>query len=168
MGKVLLMASSNAGYIPAEALNGIVGLVSQGHELIMVDNKTNSNLWHMTLSRLGIISKVTIYNVGNILYNKFDAKEKVFVTTYDADTKTAKIVDNETGTEEVVESGVELEDFIASKEFTEFKIKKLIKDCDIAICVWDGENKTVFKYIQLLGIHNKPCYSYLVKQWRKQ
>ena len=162
MGKILLMASSNAGYVPAEALQGIANLVAQGHELIMVDNKTNSNLWHMTLSRMGIINKTTIYNVGNILYNKFDAKEKVFSTVYDDATRTAAIIDNETGNEELVETNIELEDFIASKEFTEFKIKKLIKDCDIAICIWDGENKTVFRYIQLLGIHNKPCYSYKV------
>lgn len=162
MGKILLMASSNAGYVPADALQAIANLTAQGHELIMVDNKTNSNLWHMTLSRMGIINKTTIYNVGNILYNKFDAKEKVFETVYDADTKTAAIIDKENNTEELVETNIELEDFIASKEFTEFKIKKLIKDCDIAICIWDGENKTVFRYIQLLGIHNKPCYSYRV------
>jgi len=40
-------------------------------------------------------------------------------------------------------------------DFSAIKIQQLVDDCDAAICVWNGENKTTFERITKLKVRNK-------------
>jgi hypothetical protein len=137
------------------------GLLNQGHEFILADGRGADSAFHLSLSRIGALDHTTLYVMNNTYNNKFDIKEKVLNTVVDTAFKKALIVDKETGNTLQVIDGIEKpEDLVGNQEYSEARDKILMRDCAIAICAWDQNSKREFRRIQLLGIKNKPCYTY--------
>lgn len=42
------------------------------------------------------------------------------------------------------------------------KIRQMVMDCDVAVCIWDKNVKSTFNIINLLKIYNKETYIYAV------
>lgn len=161
MAKIYLFGNTNLNIIPHEMEQGIAKLAAEGHEFIIGDAKGTDSSLHIILSRLGVISNVTIYGMDRTRNNRYKAKERIFNVSFDDEAKTASIFDK--NTEEVLltmDNVAEAEDISGDRRYYEFKDKLMVDECAIAMCLWDGESKREFHIIQLLGMRNKPCYVY--------
>ena len=160
MAKIYLFGSSSISSV-AGLENILLGLLQQGHEFIVADGKGADSAYHISLSRIGASDKTTVYAMNNAYNNKYKFKERLFGTVVDVANKQANIIDKETNVVlKTIDGIVEPEDLEGNQELVEFKDKFMMDECAIAICAWDGESKREFKRIQLLGIKNKPCYTY--------
>jgi len=166
MAKILLVGAPGIAGVPNEVIEWLRAYGVQGHEFILGDTKTGDAKFHRTLSSLGLIDKSTIYTMNTVVENPYDLPIKKFNTLYDADTKQVLIEEDgnpdDTG---YVISGVEKEmDIEHNREWYEFRDKRLINDCVMAILVLNtGEQtKRVQSMIMGLNIRNKPCYTFMI------
>lgn len=160
MAKVYLFGSAS--------LNSVAGLESilqslmeQGHEFIVADGRGADSAFHLSLSRIGALDKTTLYIMNRTFNNKYDLKTRVIKTSIDAEKKEAYLLDGNTneviGTIEGIE---QIEDLDGNQQYSEFRDRLMMDECAIGICAWAGDSKREFKRIQLMGIKNKPCYTY--------
>lgn len=167
MAKILLFGSSSITGVPQEQLNWIYAYTQQGHEFIVGDKKGADVAFHKALSSCGAISKSTIYSMGAPRNNLYEIKSCIFDTFYDADAKQVTIAKrgntqgeiDESFTPFIIDDVAQEIDIPGNRQYYEFLDRKMIDDCDMAICLWDGEGKGIMHCIQLLNIKNKPCYT---------
>lgn len=160
MAKIYLFGSASLGSV-AGLENVLLQLYQQGHEFIVGDGKGADSAFQISLSRIGAADKATVYAMNYAYNNRYKLPEKIFNTMIDTSTKQANIVDKSTNQVVKVIDGIENpEDLDGNQEYIEFKDKFMMDECAIAICAWDGDSKREFRRIQLLGIKNKPCYTY--------
>ena len=161
MAKILLFGSSTIFGVPNEVLSWLEQYVAQGHEFIVGDCKGSEAAFHKALSSVGA-DKVTIYSMGAPRNNNFRFPSKQFDTHYNEDTKQATLTCE--GQQVYTIAGVEKEmDIPYTREWYEFKDKQMIQDCHMAIGLYDGKSKGTLHMIQLLGIYNKPCYTFTIE-----
>lgn len=162
MGKIFLFGSYDVYGVPSEVLAWLSEYTNQGHEFIVGDNKGADTAFHKALSSVGA-SKVTIYAMGSARNNLYDFPVKNFLTSYDEGQKQAVITASDNSMEPFIIEDVEKEqDVQFNRQWYEFKDRRMIDDCDIAIGLWNGESKTALHIIQLLNIHNKSVYTFTV------
>lgn len=163
MAKIMLFGSGGIAGIPQDVMIWLKEYTTQGHEFIVGDKKGCDSAFHKALSSVGA-TNVTIYCMDSPKNNTYEHPAKCFTTYYDESKQEVTIQSNDNTTEPYIISGVEKEmDIPNNREWYEFRDKQLIRDCDIAIGIWDGENKTTTHIAQLLGIYNKPCYMFTVQ-----
>lgn len=166
MAKIMLFGTTKVSVVPYELEQGLAKLAAEGHEFIIGDSNGAETSIQMSLSRIGAINQTTIYAMDRVRSNKFKAKERIFKVAYDEESKTASIFD--ANTEEVLETLDNVEQVIdipGDKRYYEFRDRLMVDECAIAMCLWNGDVskcKREFHIIQLLGIHNKPCYTYKI------
>lgn len=159
MAKILIFGTSSIGGVPEEIVGWLRVYLSQGHEFIVGDKKGLDCALHRALSSVGAIDKSTIYCMDKPNNNLYDLKTKCFKTYYDETNKRVIITDESQDAEEFVIEDVEKEmDIPLNRQWYEYRDRQMIDDCDMAICLYGGENKTVMHMIQLLNIKNKPCH----------
>jgi hypothetical protein len=162
MARILLFGAYNINYVPGEVVGWLQEYSRQGHEFITGDGKILDEAFHKTLSSIGA-TNVTIYAMDNARNNLFEFRVKKFLTSFNSESKTVAISASDDSMLPYVICDVEKEqDIPLNREWYEFRDKQLIRDCDMAICIYDGENKTAAHMIQLLNIYNKPCYTFNV------
>lgn len=162
MGKIFLFGSYDVYGVPSDVLTWLQEYVKQGHEFIVGDGKGADAAFHKALSSIGA-DKVTIYAMDYARNNVYDFPVKSFLTSFNKEAKQVEIYAADNSTEPFIIDGVEKEQDIAlNRQWYEFRDRKLISDCDIAIGLWNGESKTALHIIQLLNIYNKPVYTFTV------
>ena len=164
MHRVFLFGSRDVYGIPDVVVQHLENILKETNgevEFIVGDAPGIDASFHKALSSVGAASKTTIYCMDYPRNNKYDLKTKLFVSTYDADTKEVSI--GAEGEEPVIISNVEKPDDLKyNREFYEFKDKKMRNDCTFAICIWDGKSKGTFTNINVLKAQNKYVYVYRV------
>lgn len=163
MGNILLFGTTAPiPCIPYTIMSWLTEYNKGGHKFIVGDRKGVDTAFHRALSSIGAIDNTTMYIMGNTYNNTYDIKEKKFITEYDSEKQEVIISgqDNDGNEQEFMTicGVVKQEDIAITRDWYEFCDRQMIKDCDLAICIYDNENKTTFKMIQLLNIMNKPCY----------
>lgn len=162
MAKIMLFGSSTIFGVPQETMGWLQEYIKQGHEFIVGDCKGSDAAFHKALSSLGA-NKVTIYAMDSARNNVYDYPVKSFLTSYNEDNKEVEITASDNSIEPVVIENVEkVIDIPHNRQWYEFKDRQMIKDCDIAIGLWDGESKGTMHVIQLMNIYNKPCYTFTI------
>lgn len=167
MAKIMLFGSASITGVPAEVVGWLQEYTKQGHEFIVGDNKGADVAFHKALSSVGAVDNTTIYSMGYPKNNLYEIKAKIFDTYYDSESKRVDIVlrgsaegevdpSFETFVIEDVKNEIDIQN---TRQWYEFKDKQMINDCDMAICLWDGESKGTFHCIQLLSIKDKMCYT---------
>lgn len=158
MGTIYLFGSNTVFGIPAEIVGWLRAYVEQGHSFILGDKKGVDESFHRALSSVGA-HNVTIYSMGDVKNNKYGFNVKKYNTFFDEEEKKAYIVadDNEEETFEINNIAQEI-DIPVNRNWREFKERQMVKDCDMAICIWDGETKNTLETVKLLGIYDKPCH----------
>lgn len=163
MANIMLFGSSSISAIPQQVVDWIYTYINQGHTFIVGDRKGLDTLLHKYLSSLGA-PNVQIYCMDNARNNVYDFPVKKFLTSYDEENKQVEVYAEDGSIESLVIDGIEkVSDISLNRQWYEFRDRQMIKDCDIAICLWDGETKTTTQIVQLLNINNKPCYTFTVK-----
>lgn len=177
MAKILLFGSNSIRVLPNEITDWLREYNKQNQEFIIRANECGK-VFAKELSALGVPKeKVAIYSM-NTIYSRdfFNYPIKQFITEYDETNKKVIIselenkdfpnvnyANGEVNEEEFIITGVEKQmDIPYKKKWMEFKDTRLIKDCAMAICVWDTVSKTENRMIQKLNIYNKPCYTFTV------
>lgn len=134
--KVFLFGSMSLGVVPQvveRQLNDIIEQTNGDVEFIVGDAHGMDSAFHLVLSRIGARGKTKVYGVNTIRNNRFDLST-------------------------IVVDGGEL----AGREMYELRDKELVKECDFAICVWDGESRGTLSNINSLKARNKPVYVYRI------
>lgn len=164
MANILLFGSHELFALPAEISTWVQQYSSQGHTFIVGDRKGADSTFHRLLSSIGAQS-VVIYSMDSAKNNLYKFKERQFSTSYNSESKTAEIIDKDSNDIMCTIDGIEKDmDIPFNRTWYEFRDKQMIKDCDIAICAYYGESKTVDHMIQILNIMNKPCYIFNMNQ----
>lgn len=161
MANILLFGvTSGITDIPTSIVKWLEEYNVQGHKFILGNKKGADTAFHRALSRIGAVENSTLYvmNTSQLINNTYNIKTKTFYPKYNADEKSVRICDIDGETLLKVEGVQKEEDIGITREVYEFKDRQLINDCDIAIGIYDGQNKTVMKIIQLVNIMDKPCY----------
>lgn len=163
MAKIMLFGPYSSVGLPQEVIPWLQEYIAQGHEFLVGDSKGFDSSVHRLLSSLGALDKATIYCMDDPRSNVYDLKVKSFVTDFSEERKQAIIRAKDNSIEPfVIEKIEQAMDIPYNRQWYEFRDRQMIKDCDIAIGVWDGESKTVTNIIQLLNIYNKPCYTFSI------
>jgi hypothetical protein len=157
MSKIYLFGSYTLKYIPANIVQWLQSYSDDGHEFLVSDKKGCDEAFHKELSAVGATDNTKVYCMGEPRNNKFNIETKVFDTLYNEEDALVKICLGEEEVAEIFDVKKEM-DIPGNREWMEFLDKKLAADCDMAICLWDGETKNTLRTIQLLGIKNKPCH----------
>lgn len=167
MAKIMLFGSYKATGIPQELVNWLYQYTQQGHEFIVGDNKGADVAFHKALSSVGAVDNTTIYSMGNPTSNIYKIKSRVFDTFFNEAAKQAEIVlraadGNPDPSFEpvIIENIPDTNSITLNSKWYEFKDRQMINDCDMAICLWLGDSKSLVHCIQLLNIKNKPCYTF--------
>lgn len=175
MAKILLFGSNSIKNIPAEVTDWLIEYNNQNHEFILRANECGK-AFTKELSAIGVPKeKVAVYSM-NTIYSRdfFNFPIKQFITEYDEKTKEVTINElenkeypnvnypkSEINNDEFKIYNIEKQmDIPYNKSWLEFRDNRLIKDCAMAICLWDSVGKTESRMIQKLNIHNKPCYTF--------
>lgn len=168
MARILLFGSNDIFGVPENVTEWIKEYAKQGHEFIVGDRKGAESSFHQLISSIGALNQTTVYCTDSPKNNLFEIKTRAFVTYYNEDTKTATVClkgtsDNsiDTSFPEVKIEDIEKEaDIVHNKQWYEFRDRQLINDCDIGICLYNGESKGTLHMIQLMNIKEKPCYTF--------
>ena len=160
MAKIYLFGSASLNSV-AGLENILLSLLEQGHEFIVADGRGADSAFHLSLSRIGALDKTTLYVMNRTFNNKYDLKTKLIKTVIDSEKKEAHMIDSNTDEVLGIIEGIEqVEDLDGNQQYIEFRDKLMMDECAIGICAWAGDSKREFKRIQLMGIKNKPCYTY--------
>lgn len=166
MAKIMLFGSSTICGVPQEALNWLEQYIAQGHQFIVRDSKGSDVAFHKALSSLGARKEqVEIYCMESVKNNLYDFPVKRFLTAYNEEAKQVTIYEKSKETDaSLIIDGVEKEmDIPHNRQWYEFIDREMIKDCSMAIGLWDGESKGDMRIIQLMNINNKPCYTFTMQ-----
>lgn len=164
MLNILLFGGTDSFGIPNVVQSWVQEYSKQdGVNFIVGDKNGIDSSFHKLLSATGSLKKSKLYCMDTPKNNKYELDIVPFTTSYNSDTKTATIINSLTNTVESEITSIDKADDIQyNRDWYSFIDKKLIDDCVMALCVWDGQNKRVFHMIQMLGIRNKPCYSFTI------
>lgn len=170
MAKIWLLGTSEVGEIPSNIVEWLRQYTSQGHQFIVGDHKGAERAFHRALSFVGATDNSFLYSMGYSNYNNFDLKRHQFNTYFDEQEHKATIAlvneNNEIDPsfEPIEIIGIEKEaDISGNSTWYSFLGKQMVKDCDIAIVIWDGTSKTILNYLQLMNIYGKTYYSFLLQ-----
>jgi hypothetical protein len=158
MAKIYLFGSHTIYGIPGEIVEWLREYTRQGHEFILSDKKGADEAFHRALSSVGA-HNVKIYSLGEVKSNKYDFPVKKFNTFFDEETHKVFVVAEDNDEEQYEVCSVDKEmDIAVNKDWRAFRDRQLVKDCDMAICLWDGETKNTLETIKLLNIYDKICH----------
>ena len=135
MAKIWLFGSHNIKGVPQYVIDWIDKCNQAGNSFIVGDRLGSDVAFHRALSLVGA-DKVEVVGINRILNNKFNFNERKLNTV--------------TG----IKSEEEIKD---NSDIKEFKDILMLKECDLAICLYDGQSKKVDKLLQICGIMNKEC-----------
>jgi hypothetical protein len=159
MANILLFGPNNIKAVPNELISWLQQYTQAGHRFIVGGSKGTDATLHRALSSIGAGKQTVIYCMDSPTSNVYDFEVESFITKYNGDTKQVIIESSKGNREPYVIDNVEKEiDIPNNRQWYEFRDRQMINDCDIAIGVWDGDSKRALHMVQLLNIHNKPCY----------
>lgn len=161
MAKIMLFGSSTLSTIPPEVEVWLTSYLQQGHEFIVGDRKGTDTAFHMLLSRIGALDNTTLYCMDSVKNNAYNIKSRVFLTSYDESKEQAYIF--EEGHEDdafVIEDVKKDIDIPNNRHWYEYRDRKMIEECSMAIALWDKSSKGTLNNIQLLNIKSIPCYTF--------
>lgn len=164
MTKVMFFGSGSLPGITQDIANAIMALNQQDECIFMVgDGMVLDQHYNEYLSRTGLTDNTVVYGIGRIRYNKYKHKESVIKVEYDSDSKTVYFKDVNNNIIDKRFDIDNIERFTNSSDFTISLDRCMAKECDMAVCLWDGKTKADSNIINLLSILNKPCYVYIVE-----
>lgn len=164
MAKIMLFGSATITGVPQNIVDWLYQYTQQGHEFIVGDTKGADTAFHKALSSVGAVDRTTIYSMGDPRNNVYGMKTRIFDTYYDETNKMVTVTlrekEKEPNFQDIIIEDVKQEiDIANNRQWYELRDRQMINDCDMAICLWDGETKNTFNNIQLLGIKNKMCHT---------
>lgn len=163
MAKIFLFGSGSIHGVPNDIIEWLTEYNRQGHEFIVGDKKGSDSAFHKALSSIGA-KNVKIYSLNYVHNNTYDFPVRLFSTLYDETSKKVTITDSDNIIEPTIIENISKEqDIQFNEQCNSFRDTQLVKDCDIAICMWDGETKATVNIIRLLNIHNKNCYTFTMR-----
>lgn len=164
MAKILVFGANSITGIPSEVCQWLKSYIDQGHQILVSDNRGFDTTLHYMLSRLGANKEnTTIYSMGASNNNQFGFSNKVFSNEYDEENKVVTIFDSNTNEIFHIIEGVETPADVASRsDWYQFRDKQLIRDCDMAIGIWDGSDKRAAQMFKFAGITDTKCYTFKV------
>ena len=164
MTKVMLFGSGSLPGITQDIANAIMVLNQQDDCIFMVgDGMVLDQHYNEYLSRAGLTDKTVVYGIGRIRYNKYKHNESVIRVEYNCESKTVYFKDSNNNIMDKRFDIENLEKFTKYSEFASSLDRCMAKECDMAVCLWDGKTKADSNIINLLSILNKPCYVYIVE-----
>lgn len=134
--KILVFGDFNQVSMPMELevyIGKVLEVLGEEAEFIVGDNRGLDTRIHNVLSKLGAGERTVVYGVNKINSNEYGFETNVIEVAPEYD-----------------ENGAEV-----AVDYTGVKMQYLVDDCDAAICVWDGENKTTFNRITKLKVRDK-------------
>lgn len=134
--KILVFGDFNQVSMPMELeayIDKVLNVLGETAHFIVGDNRGLDARIHNVLSKLGAGERTEVYGVNKVFSNDYGFKTHVIEVPIEVD-----------------EEGNEIE-----IDFQAIKMQHLVDDCDTAICIWDGENKTTFGRITKLKVRNK-------------
>lgn len=159
MAKIMIFGSSSIASIDANTQAYIQGFMQQGHEFLITGVSDVDRSIALNLSRVGAFSNTTVHLLDGRGENKMGFNEKRFKTEYDTEKKEATIRNSETSEVIDIISGVDSIEVLKEKPAYYMAIKKyLAKECDAAVCIWDGKSKTEDSIITRLNVLGKSCF----------
>lgn len=165
MANILLFGGTTVTVVPQNITNWLETYLAQGHNFIVGDRKGADTAFHRALSSVGALDRTTLYCMDKTYNNVYEIKEKIYTTYYNEEKQLASIFvqGDKEGTITSAEPVFEIEDIKKEQDIPldrrwyEFRDKQMIRECDMAICLWD-ESKTINHMIQFLNILDKPCH----------
>ena len=163
MQKVMLFGSSDIYEIPEMIENHmreIVNALNGDVKFLVGDGKSIDSGFHKALSAIGARDKSVIYSIDNVRNNKFELPVRLFKSSYDLEKSELQIAD-ETG--EVIfkdEKVGDIDKATTNPAYRSFTMRKMIDDCDFAICYKLDNPKYLKTYIMSLNARNKYIYMY--------
>jgi len=155
MANILLFGSHELYALPSSLIEWIQQYAAQGHTFIVGDRKGADSAFHKALSSIGA-QNVVIYAMDKAKNNTYEFTERQFITAYDTESKTVEIVDKATNNIMSTITDVEKEmDIPGNRQWYEFRDRQMIEDCNMALCAYFGESKTVDHMIQILNLTQK-------------
>lgn len=163
MVKVMLFGSGGIPSITQDVANAILSLSSQAECMFMVgDGALLDQSYNEFLSRAGLRDNTIVYGISGIRNNKYKHNKNVIKGEYNTETHEVELKD---------ESGAILhkiciddpEKLERSPQWGTTLDMCMARQCDLAICVWDGKTKAEQRVMDYLSIANKACYIYLVE-----
>lgn len=154
MAKIWLFGSHNIKGVPQYVIDWIDKCNQAGNSFIVGDRLGSDVAFHRALSLVGA-DKVEVVGINRILNNKFNFNERKLITEWndtivDIKDTNGNILNTITG----IKSEEDIKD---NSDIKEFKDILMLKECDLAICLYDGQSKKVDKLLQICGIMNKEC-----------
>ena len=158
--KVYLFGSTDLSVIPDVVKSHMEAILQQRPDTLFIvgDNVSIDSGYHKTLSAIGARQNSRIYALDRVRNNHYELDTILFETKFDEDEGKAYITYNN----DVIET-IEVEKASALSSMNEyymFTTRRMLQDCDFAICYWDGENKTALRTINSLKARSKYVYVY--------
>lgn len=132
--RIMLFGSRSVSGIPNE-VKAQLAQFPRGTEFIVGDASGVDSAFHAVLSELGHASFSTVYCMGYARSNRFKLETKIF--------------DND-----------ELK--LTGFAMYNYKDTEMCNDCDMAICIWDGDSNGTFTNINMLKAREKQVYVWQV------
>ena len=155
MAKILLFGSHNIKGVPQSVIDWLDKCNKAGNSFMVGDRMGSDEAFHRALSLVGA-ENVEIVGLNRISNNKFNFNERKLVTEWYDDNK-VRIKDIDGTVLETI-SGIESEDKIfENKDIVGFKDFWMIRECDLALCLYDGKSKKIDNLLQIFGLTNKEC-----------
>lgn len=159
MANILLLASAGISAVPADFIQWITAYNAQGHKFIVGDSKNSDAVLHRALSSVGAAENTTVYSMGAPNSNVYKFNTVEYLTSYNEELCTVTISGGDLAEPYIIEDVKKEIDIQNNKQWYEFKDRRMIENCSMAIVVASGElSRRVDHIIQILNIRSIPCY----------
>jgi hypothetical protein len=159
--KVYLFGSSSLTGIPQIIEDHIKAIMVQAPntEFIVGDGKYIDADFQKCLSGIGARSKSKVYAVTNARSNKFELDTKIFDLYFDEEKKEATIAEDGKALE-IIDNVKNMTEILDNQGYRDFTNKQMTKDCDFAICYYDGKTRSTMRKVDRLKALGKYVYVY--------
>lgn len=162
MYNIMLFGSGSIPELTQEALDMIVKYNTQQSRFMLADGSGIDNAFNKWLSALGIRENSVVYGLGYIRKNQYALNSEVISMLYSEKDKTVRYINNDGTVMHEVEDVEDLDKFMVSSRSYTALDRIMAKQCNAAICVWDGKTKAEGEIISYLNILGKPCHVFIV------
>ena len=165
MTKVYLFGARDIYSVPASVEEQLYSLLQQNKEniqFIVGDSQGSDSAFHKSLSAIGARRNSLVYCLGQPRTNEFELDTYKFnVSEYEGGSEQESgivVSSSNTGDLMLFEGAKTDADFKYSMDYYKFRDNQMIKECDIAVCLWDTKCQFTFNLINTLKAVDKPVY----------